>query len=517
MSVQQTEPAQTALGSIGQVFTALVNQSADLLAKAAGVWMAAKAAISTVSSGIAAAAVEDRINQARARYQFTPLTPAVLADMVIRNLIDEPTAAGQAALSGLSADRFHQLVLETGESYGIVDALRLWNRGHYMTALEPNPGYDGTNGLYQPGANLAGTYGITTDELETVIHYSRVRDQFIPDLLKSAKNSLSPADAVELAVKQIVAPDVARSLFEAAGGVGEQFEALVAASGDSAGVEKAAELILHGLIDRTQMMEILGLSRLNPRFYYLALPDKSGIPPIQRRWLSPYEIEQATKAGMVSADQAMQWLVEQGYAADQAAAFTTAVASGAAVTPKHETAAMVLAEYEAGMIPATSDDPKVPGATQLLEALGYVAESIPIMLQTAEWKRAVASRNSTISRIRAAYLIGEIDRDTVTKDLANLRIPTATIPQLLDYWTLEGATPHLHLSAAQVGKLVEEGHLTGEQGLAKWQAMGYSAGDAALLLAYIYPPPTPAAAPPPPLPLSNIPAPPGATGPTGAA
>lgn len=507
MSTQPTNPTQSALDTISQTFRALATQAADELAKAVGVWTTAKAAISTVASGLAAAATERTVNEARARYQATPLTPAVLADMVVRNLIDQPTAAAQAALSGLSADRFAQLVLETGESYGVVDALRLWNRGGYMVALDPNPNYDGTNGLYLAGASLAEKYGITEDELKKVIYYSRIRDQFIPDLLKLAKQTLSPADAVELAVKQIVPPDVSRALFEAAGGAGEQFEALVAAAGDSAGVEKAVELAAHGLITQLQLTEILGLSRLNPRFYYLARPDRSGIAPLQRRWLSPYEVEQALKAGMVDATTATTWLVDQGYDPTQAAAFTSGVSGAALPQTKHETATMVLAEYEAGMIPATSTDPARPGATQMLEHLGYVADAIPVMLQVAEWRRAISARNAALTRLRAAYLIHEVTADDVTRELSNLRIPTETIPQLLEYWTTEADTPHLHLSAAQVGKLVEEAVLTPEEGVAKWRAMGYSATDAALLVGYIYPPPAP---PAPPQPLTNIPAPPGA-------
>lgn len=495
----------SAIDTLKSIWDAVSSTGVADLTKIVGVWTAARAAISTVASGIAAAATLDTINQAQATYHATPLTPPALADMIVRNVVPDSTGAAgtagsgypspllasiggrtasqEAAYSGLSEDRFAALVADTGESYGIVDALRMYNRGQYMYALVPGPNYTTGTPLYVAGENLATTYGITEAELDAVIAYSRVRPQFTADLLKSAKNTLSPADAVELAVKQVVDVATAQSLFEAAGGVGEQFQALVDAAGDSAGIEKAISLYAHGVITSAQLTQVLGLSRVNPRFYYLYTPGADGTVPANARYLGAYEVGEALANGTITQETAMTWLLQEGYPADQAAAFATAKVTGTVSTPKQETASQVLKEYQAGLL----DEPTT---TTALTNLGYTPEAVPYLLQYATAAAMVGARNSAVSRVRAAYLVGDLTASQAQTDLAALGIPQTAITSYMADWAVEQATPHLHLSAAQVGKLLEEGYIDAPTATAKWQAMGYGANDAALLL-YIYPPPAP--------------------------
>ena len=458
----------------------LAKLSATALAQAVGLYMAASTAIRTVASGIATAATQATINAANAKYHAVPLSPAVLADMVVRDIYSESDAAGQALYSGIDNDNFKLMVADTGESYGILDALRLYNRGTLMSALVQGPNYATGTPLYVAGNNLAGEYGISEYELKTVIYYSRVRDEFIPDLLKLARNTLSPADAVELAVKQIVPTDVAQSLFEAAGGVGEQFQALVDAAGDAAGLEKAVSLYAHGVIDEGQLKQILGLSRVNPRFYYLYLPDAKGTVPANSRYLGAYEVGEALTNGTIDQQTALTWLLEEGYPEDQAAAFATSKAAGTIAKPKEETAAQVLKEYGAQLL--TEQD-----ATTALTSLGYTQAAVPFLLQYATSSQIITARNNAVNRVKAAYLVGDIDANTVKTDLAVLNLPQAAVTAMLADWAVELATPHAHLSAAEVGKLAKEGYLSADQAQAKWMAMGYSGTDAALLL-LIYPP-----------------------------
>lgn len=518
-----TTDQSSVLGQFLSAVQSLLGLEASALAKVLGLWTAARAAISTVGSGVAAAATQQTINTVNAQFHGVPLTPPNLADMVVRNVLaDDTGAAGtagsgypapryaniggrtasqEAAYSGLSEERFAALIADTGESYGILDALRMYNRGQTMSALVKGPNYNTGLPLYVAGANLASTYGITEAELDNVIAYSRVRPEFTADLLKLAKNTLSPADAVELAVKQVVDTATAQSLFEAAGGVGEQFEALVDAAGDSAGIEKAISLYAHGAITKAQLQQILGLSRINPRFYYLYTPGADGTVPANARYLGAYEVGEALANGAITQDQAMTWLLEEGYPQDQATAFATAKVTGQVAKPKEETASQVLKEYQAGLLSETD-------TTQALTNLGYTAASVPYLLQYATAAAMVSARNSAVSRVRAAFLVGDLTQSQAQADLGSLGIPSAAIQSYMADWAVEAATPHLHLSAAQVGKLLEEGYIDGPTAVQKWQAMGYGANDASLLL-YIYPPPAPTGATPPP---SGSPGTPAGTG-----
>lgn len=501
----------SAVDQFVSVWQALTSAELSTLAKIVGVWTAARAAISTVASGVAAAATMSAVTAANAKYKAVPLTPPVLADMAVRNIVPDPTGAAgvagsgypsptltgigknsiveEAALTGLDQDRLAALIYETGESYGIIDALRLWNRNVNLWSLSLNPDQTPGQPLYVGGTDLGPTLGIPESELDAVIAYSRVRPEFTPDLLKLAQNTISPADAVEMAVKQVVSKDVGRNLYKAAGGIPDQYDALVDAAGDSAGIEKAVSLYSHGVITDAQLVQILGLSRINPRFYYLYTPNAQGIVPANARYLGAYEVGEALSNGTITQAQAMTWLLEEGYPQDQAAAFATAKVATTLAKPKEETASQVLKEYQANLL--TEAD-----ATTALTNLGYTAAAVPYLLQYATASAIVSARNSAVSRVRAAFLVGDLSASQAQADLGQLNIPQAAITAYMADWAVEAATPHLHLSAAQVGKLVEEGYIDAPTATAKWQAMGYGANDAALLL-YIYPPPAPVTTPAP--------------------
>ena len=122
----------TVAENILSALEAFAKGSAEGIATAVSVWDTARQSIRTVAAGVSAAAMQGELNKVAAAYQDVPLTPAVLADMSIRNIdpgFDIPT---EASYSGLDATRFAALVEDTGESYGIVDALRLWHRGTYL-------------------------------------------------------------------------------------------------------------------------------------------------------------------------------------------------------------------------------------------------------------------------------------------------------------------------------------------------------------------------------------------------
>ena len=67
------------------------------LAKALGLLYSARAAISTVASGVAAAVSQATINTANAKYHGVPLSPAVLATAIVRNVLGD--SSGGAGIS----------------------------------------------------------------------------------------------------------------------------------------------------------------------------------------------------------------------------------------------------------------------------------------------------------------------------------------------------------------------------------------------------------------------------------
>lgn len=509
--------SESNLDKLEDIGKSIAQLSGTALAQAIGMWTAARAAISTVAGGIAAAAAQKCINTAMAKYLATPLSPPVLADMIVRNVLTDDTGAAgatgagypkaylsevdgnsptaEAALSGLHPDRFKAMVYDTGESYGIIDALRLYNRGLSLYALEQAPTYSSGLPLYQAGASLATTWGVTKAELDAVIAYSRTRPQFTPDLLKLARDTLSGATAVEMAVKEVVAMDVAQDLYVAAGGIGEQFPAIVAAAGDAAGLEKACALWMHGLITKAELLQVLGMSRVNPRFYPLYTPRKttaaaatpgeavdaaapgtyaSGwLIPASAKYLGAFEVGDLVKNNAVTPAAAEKWLVADGYPEDQAHAFAY-MYSVPSTAIKQQTEAMVLDEYAAGTLSEKQ-------ATQSLTDMGYTVQSIPVILASVTARTAISARNSAVARVKAAYLHGAITVQKAATDLGALGVPAAAIANYTKDWAVEASTPTVHLSESMVGWLLEKGHITAAQAHTKWVALGLTSDDADLL------------------------------------
>lgn len=445
---QQTVSTFTALLDIAK---AIVRLDVEGLATALAVFTTARQAIRTVATGVAGAAMQGTMNAVAAKYQDVPLTPAVLADMAIRNIGENFDKVQEAAYNGIDEERFNLLVEDTGESYGVDQALSLWWRGKFLGA----------------------DYGIDEAELDKVIYYSRVRDQFIPDLKLLAQRTMSPADAINAVVKGRLTEDEGKVYFQAAGGMIDQWDALYQSSGDSVGVSHAVELHAHGMITDAELQDVIYQSRINPRFYDIALMANA-------KWLPPYQIEKAVAAGVIDPATAMQWLIEQGYPEDQAVAFAATGGNGTIAKPKAETEAMILDDFEAQII--TEDE-----ATGALKSLGYKADAIPFILDYLVAKRVITMRNAAVTRLREAFVNRDMTEAQVTPELVALGIPTAAIDQMMTAWTIEQMTHIKRLSAAQVGKLVEDGVLTTPDALARWVQMGYDPVDAQLLLS-IYAP-----------------------------
>ena len=234
-------------------------------------WTAARAAVSTVASGVAAAATQSTINTANAKYQGVPLSPATLATAIVRNVLKDSsggagtspagyppaeypngvaggTATDEAARSGISGDRFAVMVGATGMAYGVVDAIRLYNRNTNMWALEANPD-TGSFPVYVNSSDLGPAWGIGLAELYEVIAHSDIRPEYIARPVETGQeHDQRPPTLWRWSVKQIISPEIGQNLYVAGGGFAEQFQALVAGAGDSMGPEKITDLLAHELI-----------------------------------------------------------------------------------------------------------------------------------------------------------------------------------------------------------------------------------------------------------------------------
>ena len=392
-------------------------------------------------------------NQLWTDNQTVPLSPADLADMVERNIVGQDWAQGEAAKSGVSAQRFDLMVKDTGEPYGVDQALSLLRRGI-----------------------------ISESRFADVLYYSRVRNEFLPDVLALAHDTMTQGDAIEGALKGVLDPGTAQDLFTRAGGLAEQFGTLLTIAGNPIGVEAANMLYNHGLISDAELTQVILHSRINPQFEPMA-------KLLRFHYLTAFQIVNAVKSGSATVQQGISWLLAEGYPQDQVTAVVQGAAAGKKQTHKDVTEAQIAVMYEVGAI--THDD-----ASARLVALGYEASEVDFILSVYEERRHLAMIQAAINQVRKIYLAGRIDDTTASNMLDALGVDPTAKTTYLTVWKVEHASELRELTMAQIGSMYKKGLFSDQQAKDRWVNMGYSAADAALLLAnYGGPPPpgTPAA------------------------
>lgn len=392
--------------------------------------------------------IQPLINLLHTEDPQVPISPADAADMVERNIISEAVGISEAGQWGINSDRFGYMVKGTGEPYGIEQALTLLRRGL-----------------------------ISEGRFEEILYYSRVRNEFLPDVLDLRWDTMTAGDAIEGALKGVLDHGTAQALFGEAGGLVDQFDTLLDIAGNPIGVEQAMALLNHGFITEAQAQQVILHSRINPIFESMALLTR-------HKFLAPYQIVQAVRAGSATVEQASGWLLDEGYAADQVTAVLSAQSKPATTTAKEISESQIAEMYEAGVI--TEAD-----ASARLVALGYHQADTAFILSVYDERAHLSMVKAAISQVRKVFLVGRIDDTTATNQLTALGVDPVTITTYLTVWKIEAASELKELTAAQIGALYKKGAFDDPGATAKWEAMGYSADDAALLLFNYGGPPPP--------------------------
>jgi len=385
--------------------------------------------------------IQPLINELNAKDPEVPLSPADAADMVERNIIDQQYGRDTAAKSGLDNAAFDLLVLDTGEPPGLEQMLTLWNRK------------------------------LLDDEtLERMIAYSRVRTEWTGYVKDLAHETMSSADAIEAALKGVLPESDAKDLYVMAGGLDDQWDTLLATAGNPIGVEQALTLWNHGLITHDQVEKVILHSRINPAFESMA-------ELLHFKYIPAFQISAMLKEGTVTAQQATEWLLAQGYPADQVAGFVAAGTSTKVATAKALSEAQITEAYDAGFLSVAQADAE-------LQALGYQASETAFILDLYDYKRKLSMAQAAIGQIRKTFLAGRITPEQAGVDLDGLGVDPIAKAAYLQIWEVEAKVELKSLTASEIGNSYKAGGYSDAQALAAVEALGYTALDAQLFLVY---------------------------------
>lgn len=457
-----------------------------------------------------------------------PVSPADLAAMVVQGYLDQTTAEGKAALSGISPDNFDLLVKVNGSPIAPEQALDLWNRGELTEArvddairqsrlkpewldtfkllavqipqvadlaemvvqsvISPAEGEQGAAKLGWSPADfdrlvlLAGSPPgpdamlqlwnrgqATEDDVNLALAQSRLKPQWIPAFKQLRIHPASTAQAAEAVIKQRITAEAGAAIAAENGTDAATFAMIVDAGGRPIATGEALTLYRRGEFTEAQVIEAIDRSDVRSEY----APD---ILKLATVYPGLYQVKQMLATGALSDADARQILKYEGYTP---AVIDALVAAGHGVklaAQKQLTLAAILDLYKAREITEAE-------AGQMLDGLGYDQADQALLLGLADYQAAKEIRSAAVAIVKGRYLKHAIDETKARAELATYGIPTDAAERYLELWSFDLAESPKLLTLAECNALVKKQTWTATDYKAYLPRLGYVEPELGLLVA----------------------------------
>lgn len=407
------------------------------------------------------------------------LSPADLADMVVRNFIGQADAAVRAARNGISADRFALLVDNAGNGIAPVEAATALRRG-----LIPETGK-----------------GASSLSFEQAIAEGDLKDKWAPIIRQLAEQWPTPIDALDALLKGQVSPSEGAALYQKFGGDPTYFKLLFDTRGSAPTPVQAADMARRGIIPWTGT---------GPDVVSFEQAFKEG--PWRDKWLQPFErvseyipppreITTLLKDNAISNSEAQKLLEQRGLTPQLAAAYIHSGHSTVTSSSKALTKAQILSLYQDGIITESE-------AVGQLTGLGESQADARLLLALEDYKREATALNGAVSRIKSLYIGGKISLTSAQNAVAQLGIDATQAKGMVEAWRVAASNNVKLLTESQIADAFEYQIMTQATATQQLVALGYSAYDAWVILSVKAKTPLPgepagAPLPPPPPPSAG--------------
>lgn len=381
------------------------------------------------------------------------LSPAELADLVARGLMDPVDGENEATESGVSNSRFARQVAARGQTISIPDALEAVRRG-----LMEVPG---------------GGPGVPT--LDAVLARAGVLPEYRPIIAALGIQNPSWSVALQALLQGQTDRATAERLYAEWGGNPDVFQLLFDTEGSAPTPIEAATMANRGVIpwDGT-----------GPDVTSFEQAFLEG--PWRNKWEAPYRalaqyyppprtITAMVRNGSLTDAQGTKYLLEQGLSAELAAAYVADAHHSNSASDKNLTASQIVALYENHLINETD-------ATNGLELLKYSPDNAKFILRLADIRRAISALNSAVSRVHSLYVGHKLPRQAASDALTSLGISAAQTQDIFASWDIEYAANVKTLTEAQIADAFAYNIMSQEVASAELQTLGYTAFDAWALL-----------------------------------
>lgn len=388
-------------------------------------------------------------NQLNAATPLLPLSPADAALAVIRNELSEADAAGEAAMSGINASRFHTLTRLTGDApaaEGLAVALR--------------------RGFIDEARYLLG------------VRQGRLRDEWA-DTIKQLATEDPPASLALLADLKAQLPTAeARALYAKLGGNPDHYDVAYHVEGAAPSPLEVAEAARRGIVpwdglgaESVSFAQAVHESAYRNKWEAVYRELAVYLPP-------PRTVTAMLKEGALTEAQARDLFTKAGLPPELVAAYLAAASGQKQAHTKELAESTVVTLYHDRLV--TTADAKV-----MLTALGYNDAEATFILEVEDMRLAQHYLGLAVSRIHALYVGHRISRATVVSVLPKLGVDATGASDLLGLWDWERAANVKELTAAQVGAALKHGIIAQDAAQTMLEQQGYPPHDAWLYLSVV--------------------------------
>ena len=390
--------------------------------------------------------------EANKALQATPLTPAQLADMVVRNIADAAAATDYAKESGIAPADFLRMIQSAGEAPSPQELLAAFRRG--LIPLE------GT------GPNVV--------SVQQGVAEGRTYNKYLKMLEGLADVPIGPADAVDAVVEGQITHEQGAAIAFLSGISPANFQILVNTRGNPPSPTELNELHKRGLIplegtgpDVTSVQQGIFEGATKDKWWKLLAALADYIPP-------PRTVTALVREGSITDDEALLLFREAGLTQDLAAAYLTSAHHQKTAAERDLTVATIKGLYQDGLIDAAQ-------ATQMLEVLRYTPEDVAFLLDLWNFENLQTRVRTAVSKIHNLYVAHKLTLTQASAALDGLGVPAAGRDQQLAIWTLERDANVPQLTRAEIVDAWFYGVIDLETSTALLEALGWTAGEADIL------------------------------------
>lgn len=413
-------------------------------------------------TGAASTSYDQAIRESRLHDKWGPvlaelatalLSPPDAASAVVRNFLPLQEGTRLAAQQGMDSTTFGILTHLAGDAPGPTQLAEALRRG-----LIPAEGTGAGSTSFAQG-----------------IAEGRLADKWAPVIKGLAQLWPTPVDALGAALKGQVSADEGKALYTKLGGDLEFYPWLLASIGDSPTPLEAGVLAARGIIPEhgtgpealsydQAVLESRYRNKWGPAYRALG----KHIPP-------PGTVVAMLAHRAITADQAHAWLADYDMDPSAAAAYIAESDWEATSDWRGLTESSVLGMYTAHLVSRDQ-------ATTILRGLHTSEAAITMVLDMADQRYQIDSIQRSVQRIAQLYTGRKIGVNTAKSALIALKIPVATVDEVITEWTAQAQANVRTLSESQIVDAFYYKVIAQDEAMTELAAIGYTPYDAWVLL-----------------------------------